>query len=38
MGIVHDGDQLQIDPGAPRGARVLHLADDGTFTSRVLQA
>jgi Icc protein len=38
MGIVHDGDQMQIDPGAPRGARVLHLADDGTLTSRVLQA
>jgi Icc protein len=38
MGIVHAGDQMQIDPGAPRGARVLHLADDGTLTSRVLQA
>lgn len=38
MGITHHGDEMHVDPGAPRGARVLHLADDGTLTSRVLQA
>lgn len=38
MGIVHHGDEMQVDPRAPRGARALHLADDGTLTSRVLQA
>ncbi len=38
MGITHHGAQMTIDARAPRGARVLHLADDGSLRSRVLQA
>jgi Icc protein len=38
MGITHQGDQMTIDPDAPRGARVLRLGDDGILTSRVLEA
>jgi Icc protein len=38
MGITHDGDRMTIDPTAPRGARVLHLAEDGTLTTEVLEA
>lgn len=38
MGITHAGDEMLIDPTVPCGARVIHLADDGTLTSRVLVA
>jgi Icc protein len=37
MAITHDGDDMELAPHGPTGARVLHLADDGTFTSRILQ-
>jgi Icc protein len=38
MGITHLGDEMLIDPGAHRGAQVLELDDDGTFTSFLLEA
>jgi 3',5'-cyclic-AMP phosphodiesterase len=37
IGIVHDGDRMELAPHAPVGARVLHLEDDGTCTTRILQ-
>jgi Icc protein len=36
--IAHDGTTLRFDVDEPRGARVLHLEDDGTFSSTVLVA
>ena len=38
VGITHHGDQMEIGNGAITGARVLTLDDDGTFTSRILEA
>ena len=38
VGIAHHGDQMDIGGSAITGARVLTLDDDGTFTSRILQA
>lgn len=38
MGITHIGDEMLIDPAATVGARVIRLADDGTFTSTVVDA
>ncbi|MGH9275872.1 MAG: metallophosphoesterase, partial [Acidimicrobiales bacterium] len=38
VGITHDGDRMEIGGSAITGARVLTLDDDGTFTSRILQA
>ncbi len=38
MGITHTGDDMEIDPAAPIGARVLHLEADGTFTTEILEA
>jgi Icc protein len=39
VAIAHDGDEMDIDPDdAVTGARVLSLAPDGTFTSRILEA
>jgi Icc protein len=38
MGITHDGDEMQIDATAIRGARVIHLGDDGMLTSSVFVA
>lgn len=37
MAVVHDGDEMELAPHAPIGARVLHLDDDGTCTTRILQ-
>lgn len=37
--IAHDGDDMVINaPGAPTGARILHLHDDGTLTHELLLA
>jgi Icc protein len=38
VAIGHDGDRFEIGVDAPAGARALHLADDGTFTTTVLSA
>lgn len=38
MGITHGGDEMELDPAAVRGARVIHLAEDGTLSSRLLVA
>lgn len=38
MGITHMGDDMEIDPAAPIGARVLHLEADGSFTTEILEA
>lgn len=38
VGITHDGDHMEIGGNAITGARVLTLDDDGTFTTRILQA
>lgn len=38
MALTHDGPDMEIAPDAPTGARVLRLADDGTFTSTILEA
>lgn len=39
VAIAHDGDEMAIDaPDAATGARVLSLGEDGTFTSRILEA
>jgi Icc protein len=37
MAITHDGDHMELAPHAPTGARVLHLDDDGSCTTRILQ-
>jgi Icc protein len=36
--IVHDGDDHRIAPELPVGARVWHLADDGTFATSLVDA
>jgi len=36
--IAHHDDRYEIGAGGPAGARVLHLADDGTFTTELLPA
>jgi 3',5'-cyclic-AMP phosphodiesterase len=36
VAIGHDGDRFEIGVDAPAGARALHLADDGTFTTTLL--
>lgn len=36
--IGHDGDSFEIGAGGPTGARVLHLEDDGSFSSTLVAA
>jgi Icc protein len=38
VAIGHHGDTFEIGVDAPAGARVLHLADDGTYATTLLQA
>ena len=38
VAIAHDGPAFRIGVDEPRGARVLHLEDDGTFSSTLLVA
>jgi Icc protein len=38
MGITHTGEDMEIDPVAPIGARVLRLDANGTFTTEILEA
>ena len=38
MAISHEGETYTIGADAPTGARILRLADDGSFTSSILQA
>lgn len=34
--IAHGGDRVEVGAGGPTGARVLHLADDGTWSAELL--
>lgn len=36
--IAHDGPDWEVGVDAPAGARILHLADDGTLTTTLLEA
>lgn len=38
VAIAHDGDRMEIGGNAMTGARVLTLDEDGSFSSRILQA
>jgi hypothetical protein len=38
VAIGHRGDNFEVGVDAPVGARVLHLADDGSFTTTLLEA
>jgi Icc protein len=38
VAIGHEGDTFEIGADAPAGARVLHLADDGSSTTTLLEA
>lgn len=38
VAIGHDGDHYEVGVDAPAGARVLHLADDGSYTTTTLVA
>lgn len=38
IGIIHRGDEMEIAPAATTGARVISLAEDGSLTSRILEA
>ena len=38
VAIGHHGDTVEFGVDAPAGARVLHLADDGSFTTTLLEA
>jgi 3',5'-cyclic-AMP phosphodiesterase len=37
VAIAHDGETFEIGADAPTGARVLHLADDGSYSSTLLE-
>jgi Icc protein len=38
VAIGHDGDTFEVGVDAPTGARVLHLADDGSYSTTLLDA